>query len=158
MFKSLPIARAIHRLADLPESTLTYPRDTVTLGWEERLKARARRQSDQGFEFATALPRGTLLRNGDFFMFEAPALVVGVAERAEPVFVIRPKTPQEWALFGYHIGNSHQPVMISNAEIVCPDVPGMEQVLTYHGIEFSRADRAFTPVSLVVDHQHQLAR
>lgn len=158
MFKSLPIAKEAHRQDTLPPAVLGYPRDTVTLGWEERLKARARRQSDLGFEFATALPRGTVLREGHCFVFDAPPLLVRVVECAEPVFVIRPRTQQEWAIFSYHIGNSHQPVMFSDDEIVCPDVPGMEQVLTYHGIEVSRANRAFTPVGLVANHQHELPR
>ncbi len=42
------------------------------------------------------------------------------------------------ALFAYHIGNSHQPVMIADDAIVCPDALGMEQVLTYHAIPFLR--------------------
>jgi urease accessory protein UreE len=111
-----------------------------------------------GFEFATALARGTVLRAGDCFIFDAARLVVRVVERAESVFVIRPQTQREWALFGYHIGNSHQPIMLLDDEIVCADVPGMEQVLTYHAIPFSRSDRGFTPVGLVLDHQHQLSR
>lgn len=157
MFKSLPVAKEVHRPDALSGAALVYPRDTVTLGWEERLKARARRRSDLGFEFATALPRGTVLGEGDCFIFDAP-LVVSVIERAEPVFVIRPQTKREWALFGYHIGNSHQPVMVLDDQIVCAEVPGMEQMLTYHAIPFSRARRGFTPVSLVLNHQHQLSR
>lgn len=158
VFKPLPVAKEVHRQDVLPDAALAYPRDTLTLGWEERLRTRARRQSDLGFAFATALPRGTVLRQGHCFVFDASPLVVWVVERAEPVFVIRPQTRQEWALFGYHIGNSHQPVMLSGDEIVCAEVPGMEQVLTYHGIGFSRSHRAFTPVSLVLDHQHQYSR
>ncbi len=49
---------------------------TSTLGWEERLKVRARRESDTGFEFATALPRGTVLRDGDCFVFDDLKIVV----------------------------------------------------------------------------------
>jgi urease accessory protein UreE len=158
MFKSIPIAKEVHRPDLLSGAALAYPRDTVTLGWEERLKARSRRQSDLGFEFATALARGTVVRAGDCFIFDAARLVVRVVERAEPVFVIRPQTQREWALFGYHIGNSHQPIMLLDDEIVCADVPGMEQVLTYHAIPFSRSARGFTPVGLVLDHQHQLSR
>lgn len=158
MFTSLPVAKEIYRPDALPGTVVRYPRDTVTLGWEDRLKARARRQSDRGFEFATTLARGTVLRQGDCFIFDVPPLIVGVIERAEPVLVIRPEGRDAWALFAYHIGNSHQPMMIADDGIVCADSPGMEQVLRYHGIVFSREVRSFTPVGQIPEHQHQLSR
>ncbi len=160
VFKSIPVARETFPADALPESARAYGRDTITLGWGERLKARGRRQSDGGLEFGTALPRGTTLRGGDCFVLEGAAIVVAVAERLEPVFVIEPRTPAEWGLFAYCIGNSHQPLMLTAAAIVCPEVTGMEQVLTYHGIPFSRATRAFTPVGpgVEVGHQHSPER
>jgi len=158
VFKSLPLAKEVHRLSALPVAARGYARDRVTLGWEDRVKGRGRRRSDLGFEFATTLPRGTVLRDGDCFVFDGPPLVVVVVERAESVFVIRPDTGHDFALFAYHIGNSHQPLMLADAAIVCPDAPGMEQVLVYHGIPFSRELRPFTPIGHIPDHQHQLSR
>lgn len=158
MFTSLPVAKEIYQSDALPGAALRYARDTVTLGWEDRVKGRARRRSDLGFEFATTLARGTVLRKGDCFVFDGPRLVVCVMERPEPVFVIRPKTRRECGLFAYHIGNSHQPVMIADDAIVCIDGPGMEQVLAYHGIPFSREARPFMPVGQIPEHQHQLSR
>ena len=142
----------------MPPTAAGYLRETLTLGWEERLRARARRVSDQGFEFATVLERGQVLRDGDCFVFDHPGRVVRVIEQAEPVFVVRPRTARESALFTYHIGNSHQPMMLVNAEVVCPDVQGMEQVLRYHGIPFVRERRPFTPVGQIPDHHHQVTR
>src|SRR5262245_32544652 len=113
IFQSMPVAGAVHRVDELPLPAAKYRQDTVTLGWEDRVKTRARRRSDAGFEFATALARGTVLRDGDCFVFEAPPVVVRVAEAAEAVLVIRPQTSQDWALFAYHIGNSHQPIMLA---------------------------------------------
>lgn len=155
MFRSVPIAHEV-----LPAgSGAVRPgqHDTVTLGWEERLKSRARRRSDSGFEFATALARGTVLRAGDCFVFDQPVKVVEVVEQEEPVFVVRPGSPQEWALFSYHIGNSHQPLMLGESEIICPDISGMEQVLMYHSIPYTRAVRPFTPVGQLSAHQHRPA-
>ena len=61
----------------------------------------------------------------------------------EPVFVIEPRSRAEWGLFAYHIGNRHQPVMITERAIVCPDVPGVEQLLTQHAHPvFTRVDAA----------------
>jgi urease accessory protein len=158
LFGAIPTARDVYRTEALPERARRYGRDTLTLAWEARLKGRARRRSDAGVEFATVLPRGTQLVEGDCLLLDSARLVVRVVERPEPVFVVRPLTSREWALFGYHIGNSHQPIMILDDAIVCADVPGMEQVLTYHAIPFSRSHRCFTPVSAVADHRHQLSR
>ncbi len=157
VFKSLPVAHDVHRADALPQEALGYARDTLTLGWEDRLKIRARRITDAGVEFATALPRATVLREGDCFILHALRLVVRLVERAEPVFVIRPATAQESALFAYHIGNSHQPLMLVDQEIVCPDILGVAQVLDHHGIPFVRADRAFTPVGQVSSHRHPVS-
>src|SRR5688572_1191142 len=109
LFKPLPVAHELHAAGALPERACRYSRDTMTLGWEERMKARGRRRSDAGFEFGTALPRGTVLGDGDGFVFDDHQIVVLVAAREEAVFVVQPRTTSEWGLFAYYIGNSHQP-------------------------------------------------
>lgn len=149
-FRSVPIVRSVVRAQQLPG--VPPHRDTITLDWEDRLRTRARRRSDGGVEFATALPRGTVLRAGDGFL--VGDVLVEVVELEEPVLIVEPKTPTEWALFAYQIGNSHQPIMITDTAIVCPVVPGMEGVLRYHNIPFTRAERPFTPVTVTVDHRH----
>ena len=156
MFRSIPIVTARHR----PDATRVplagYRRETITLGWEDRLRIRARRTSDQGFEFGTALERGTVLAGGDLFVFDAQQVVVEVREKLEPVFVIRPAAPEAWGRFAYHIGNSHQPLMVGTGALICADLPGMEQVLRYHSIPFTREMMAFTPVGQIPDHQHAI--
>lgn len=158
MFKSLPVAKTINPLDRLSGAVLGFARDTVTLEWEERLRARARRRSDLGFEFATALPRGTVLRQDDCFVFDAHRTIVRVVELEEPMLVVRPKDHREWGVFAYHIGNSHQPVMIVDEAIICPDALGMDQLMTYHAIPFVRERRRFTPLGQLSDHQHQVTR
>jgi urease accessory protein len=155
VFRSLPVVRAVCAAEALPESALGYARDTITLGWEDRMKARGRRRTDGGVEFGTTLPRGTVLRGGDCLVVDQDRLIVTVVTLDEPVFVITPVSAAEWGLFGYHIGNSHQPLMFTDREIVCPDVPGMEQVLGYHRIPYTREMRAFAPVTQAPTHQHQ---
>lgn len=154
-FKSLPIARELHRADALPAAAHAYASDTITLGWEERLRARGRRRSDAGIEFGAALERGIVLRAGDCFVLDQISTVVIVAERPEAVFVIEPSTPAEWALFGYHIGNCHQPLMVTDEGIVCADLPGMKEALDYHGIPFTRRIQPFTPAVDRAAHTHQ---
>ncbi len=139
---------------ELPARAGGYARDCVTLGWEDRTYVYGRRRTDGGVEFGTSLPRGTVLRQGHWLVLDAERVVVAVVEREEAVFVVEPRTASEWALFAYHIGNRHQPVMITDAALVCPDIDGVEPLLRQHRMPYTRALRAFTPVATVAGHQH----
>jgi urease accessory protein len=154
-FKSLPIARTIYQAENLPGAAREYAADTATLGWEERLRTRGRRMSDGGVMFGTTLARGTVLRGGDCFVLDQIATVVTVVEMPEAVFVVAPRTPSEWALFAYHIGNCHQPLMVTDEALICADLPGMKEVLDYHRIPFTCRVQPFTPVVDAAAHTHR---
>ena len=139
---------------ELSGAARAFARDTVTLGWEDRTHVHGRRRTDGGVEFGTALPRGTVLRAGDCLSLDAERLLVTIVERDEPVFVIEPRHAAEWALFAYHIGNRHQPLMITEHALVCPDVPGMEALLQQHHMPYTRSMRPFTPAATVAGHSH----
>ena len=55
-------------------------------------------------------------------------------------------------MFAYHIGNRHQPLLITDTGIVCPDVAGVEQLRAQQHIPFACATIAFTPASPVSGH------
>jgi urease accessory protein len=150
----MTIIERVYRERELPEPVRGFGRDTVTLGWEERSRAHALRRTDNGVEFGTSLPRGTVLRGGDCLVLDDERLVVAVAERLEQVFLVEPRSASEWALFAYHIGNRHQPLMITDEALVCPDAPGVEQVLQQHQMPYTRATRTFTPATAVAGHSH----
>src|SRR3954462_4897056 len=139
---------------EVPQIAGGYGRDTVTLGWEERTHVHGRRRTDGGVEFGTSLLRGTVLRAGDLLVLDAERLIVAIVERPERVFVVEPATPHDWGLFAYHIGNRRQPVMVTAGALVCPDVPGVEQLLQQHRMPYTRAMMAFTPAATVAGHQH----
>jgi urease accessory protein len=143
----------VHQSA-LPATVRDYQRDTLTLGWEDRLQAHGRRRSDGGTELALSLPRGSVLRGGDCFVLDDLRLVITVVERPEQVFVIEPRSASEWALYAYHIGNRHQPLMVTERSLVCPDVPGVEQLLHQQQIPHRRALLPFTPATAVAGHHH----
>jgi urease accessory protein len=150
----MTIIERVYREGTLPATARGFARDTATLGWEERTRAHARRTTDNGVEFATSLPRGSVLGGGDCLVLDDERLVVVVVERLEPVLLVEPRSASEWALFAYHIGNRHQPLMISDEALVCPDLPGVEQVLQQHHMPYTRARRAFTPATAVAGHSH----
>jgi urease accessory protein len=146
------VIEQIHREDALPAAARGYTRDMITLGWEDRLHVRGSRRSVAGLAFGLALPCGTILRDGDCLVVEEAATVVVVVERPEPVFLIEPHTPQECGLYAYHIGNRHQPLMITETGIVCPDVAGVEHLLEQQRIPFARTTLPFTPAASVANH------
>ena len=148
------IIERIFREPEVPGEAREYRRDSITLGWEDRTHVHGRRRTDGGVEFGTSLPRGTVLRGGDCFVLDEARVVVAVVERPEAVFVIEPRSAPEWALFAYHIGNRHQPVMITDRSLVCPDVPGVEQLLQQHRMPYRRDTLPFTPAATVAAHSH----
>jgi urease accessory protein len=150
----LIVIEQTHREDALPATTHHYARDTMTLGWEDRLRVHGRRRSDGGVAFGLFLPRGTILRGGDCLIVDEAKTVVLVVERPEPVFLIEPRTPQKWGLFAYHIGNRHQPLMITETAILCPDVADVEQLLEQRRIPFARTTHPFTPATSVASHDH----
>jgi urease accessory protein UreE len=147
VFRTIPTAESVHRADVLPDSTGGFARDRIVLGWEERQKTRGRRVTEGGVEFGLALPRGSVLRTGDSLILESISTIVEIVERLEPAFFIAPRSPAEWGLFAYHIGNGHQPLMITEHGLVCPEVPGVELLLQYHRIPYERTQVAFTPTA-----------
>jgi len=151
----MTVVDRVYRHTEIPEHARSYARQTITLGWEARTHVHGRRVTDSGVEFGTSLPRGTVLGDRDCFVLDEECLVVSVVARAEPVFVIEPRDARDSVLFAYHIGNRHQPLMIAGGALVCPDAPGVEQLLQQHRMPYTRAMRPFTPVATVVaGHQH----
>jgi len=148
------VVERVYRESELPDACRSYARDTVTLGWEDRTHVHGRRRTDGGVDFGTSLPRGTVLRAGDCFVIDDARVIATVVERPEPVFVVEPRSAPEWALFAYHIGNRHQPVMITDRALVCPDVPGVEQLLQQHRMPYTRGMLPFTPAATVAAHHH----
>jgi urease accessory protein len=148
------VVERVYRETELADASRDYARDTVTLGWEDRTHVHGRRRTDGGVEFGTSLPRGTVLRAGDCFVIDEARLIVAVVEQPEPVFVVEPRSAPEWALFAYHIGNRHQPVMITDRALVCLDVPGVEPLLQQHQMPYTRAMLPFTPAATVAAHHH----
>src|SRR5687768_2689818 len=98
-FTAPPLAAEIHHGSDPPAHALGYTRDSITLAWEDRLRGRGRRRSDGGLEFATALPRGTVLGAGDWLMVHDRRTAVAVIEREEAVFIIEPASAAEWGRY-----------------------------------------------------------
>ena len=44
--------------------------------------------------------------------------------------------------------------MLTDRSIVCPDIPGVEQLLDQQHIPYTRATLPFTPATAVAGHHH----
>lgn len=150
----MTIIERIHSTAEAEIHGRGYGSETMTLGWEDRTRVHGRQRTDGGVDFGVQLPRGTVLREGDCLLLDAERLVVSIVESPEPVLVIQPANGAEWALCAYHIGNRHQPLMVTERAILCPDAPSLEALLQQHRIAFTRATLPFTPVAGAAAHAH----
>ena len=131
-----------------------FRRDTITLTWEDRRQGHGKRRSDNGTEFAISLPSGTILKGGDCLVLQDAQAIVEVREASEPVFVIRPKTPHDWAYYAYHVGNRHQQVMIGSDELIFLQSPAVRSLLDQLQVHFTTDKRPFTAALANVGHSH----
>jgi len=131
-----------------------YLQDTLTLTFEDRRQGHGKRRSDGGVEFAISLPTGTVLKGGDCMVLAPERTVVTIQEAPEAVYVVRPKTPQEWAYYAYHVGNRHQQVMIGETELIFLQNPAVRSVLEQLHIHFHTDTRPFTAALASVGHSH----
>src|SRR5690349_10934109 len=131
-----------------------YRRDTLTLTFDDRRQGHGKRRTDGGVEFAISLPIGTVLKGGDCLVLAPERLIVEVREAPEAVYVVQPKTPQEWAYYAYHVGNRHQQVMIGETELIFLQNPAVRSLLEQLHVHFDLAERPFTAALANVGHSH----
>lgn len=129
-----------------------YRRDTLSLTWEDRRRGHGRRRSDSGVEFAISLPSGIILKSGDALVLDSEQTIVAVREIPEPVYLVKPETPQQWAFYAYHVGNRHQQVMIAESELVFLQNPSVRSLLEQLHVPFTTSERPFTAALASVGH------
>jgi urease accessory protein UreE len=95
-----------------------------------------------------------VLKAGDFLVLEAERVIVTVREALEPVYVISPATPQEWAYFAYQIGNRHQSVMIGETELIFQQTAAVRSLLDQLRVQYKSDTRPFTAALAHIGHSH----
>jgi urease accessory protein UreE len=150
----MTIVEQIHSAADLGPQYNGYRQDTLTLPWEERRQGHGKRRSDSGLEFAVSLPGGTVLKAGDCMILGPEQTIVMVREALEAVYIVRPKTQQEWAYYAYQVGNRHQQVMIGEEELIFLQNAAVRGLLEQLHVHFETGERPFTAALANVGHSH----
>ena len=150
----MTIVEQIVHAADIDSRYSRYRHETLTLTWEQRRQGHGRRTTDAGLEFAVSLPHGTVLKGGDLMILEAEQAIVRIQETPEPVYIVRPKTSQDWAYYAYHVGNRHQEVMIGESELIFLQNPAVRSLLEQLHVHFETSQRPFTAALVNVGHSH----
>jgi len=150
----MTIVEKIWATASVSAQYPNYPHDTVTLTWEERRQGHGKRRSDGGIMFAISLPDGAILKSGDCFILEAEKTIVKVREALEPVYIVRPESPKQWAFYAYHVGNRHQAVMIGERELILLQNPAVRSLLEQLKVTYSADSRSFSGALALAGHTH----
>jgi urease accessory protein len=87
------------------------PRGKLELPFDLRQKSRLRTALTSGEEVALALPRGMVLRGGDWVV-ATDGRVIEVVARPEQVLHVLCTSPLALARAAYHLGNRHVPVQL----------------------------------------------
>src|SRR3954452_16175936 len=91
-----------------------YPvdiRDRLELPFDRRQKTRQRATLVSGEEVAIELPRGQVMRGGDWVV-ASDGRVIEVVASAERVLHVECDSPEALARAAYHLGNRHVPVQV----------------------------------------------
>jgi urease accessory protein len=116
--------------------------DELDLTAEERDRAHLRARSRGNRELIISLPRGAELHHGDVVYIEGGVAVVVVAA-PEDVLEVSPRTPREWALAAYQLGNLHRPARFLPDAILTPYDRSSAETLRALGVATHRVKRGF---------------
>ena len=129
--------------------------DELDLTAEERERAHLRARSRSNRELIISLPRGAELHDGDVVYVDDGVAVVVVAA-AEDVLEVSPRTPREWALAAYQLGNLHRPARFLPDAILTPYDRSSAEMLRALGVATRRVKRGLVGerCTALTHHRH----
>lgn len=117
---------------------------TLTLTFERRARSRQRAVLDDGSAALLALPRGTLLRDGDRIA-DAGGFAVRIRAAPEPVSTAASADPVALLRAAYHLGNRHIAVQIGPGWLRYLHDHVLDDMLRTQGLEVGLARLPFEP-------------
>lgn len=116
----------------------------LRLPFERRQKSRQRATLISGEEVAIELPRGQVMRGGDWVIASDGRAIEVVAE-PERVLHIECETPQALARAAYHLGNRHVPVEVGEGWLRIAEDHVLARMLEVLGARVSMIEVPFEP-------------
>ncbi len=117
---------------------------TVTLAFELRQKARLKTKLDSGEEVGLMLPRGLVLRGGDYLRSDEGTIAKVVAA-LEEVSVANSPDKLLLAKASYHLGNRHMPLQIEKNSLIYLKDHVLDEMVANLGLSITHEMRAFEP-------------
>jgi urease accessory protein len=118
--------------------------DQLMLPFERRQKSRQRATLVSGEEVAIELPRGEVLRGGDW-VISSDGRAIEVLAQAERVLHIECDSPQALARAAYHLGNRHVPVQVGEGWLRIAEDHVLARMLDALGAKTSVMEAPFEP-------------
>lgn len=126
------------------EANASTSNGKLTLPIEQRVRSRLRAKLDDGRDAGLFLPRGTLLRGGDF-LSSIDGTIIEVVSAEETVSTIYCKDTTLLARAAYHLGNRHIPLQVEEGWLRYQHDHVLDDMLVQMGLEIKVEQAAFEP-------------
>ncbi|MGZ5073668.1 MAG: urease accessory protein UreE [Usitatibacter sp.] len=137
-----------------PDPVYGAVRGRLELPFERRQKSRQRATLVSGEEVAIELPRGELLRGGDWVLASDGRVIEVVAQR-EKVLHVLCATPKALARVAYHLGNRHVAVQVGDGWLRIAADHVLEEMLRGLGAIVMALEAPFEPEAGAYGQQHR---
>lgn len=132
------------RLPMKPHEQYAKPGGELLLPFDLRQKSRQRARLVSGEEVAIELPRGQVLRGGDW-VIASDGRAIEVVAAVEKVLHVECDSPQALARAAYHLGNRHVPVQVGDGWLRIAADHVLARMLEGLGARLTPMDAAFEP-------------
>jgi len=120
---------------------------TLTLNFDLRQKHSLRITMGNGKEILLSLPRGSVLRDGEYLCAD-DGTVVQVRAEAEPVSMVHIKDNTLLAKMAYQLGARHFPVQIGCHWLRYKPHPVIDELIKTHGLPVEQLNAPFEPENI----------
>jgi len=124
---------------------------TLTLPFDTRQKSRFRASCDNGIELGVKLPRGQVLRDGEYLQ-AVDGQVICVKAADETVSEAHTTDALLLARVCYHLGNRHVPLQISNGFVRYVHDHVLDDMVKSLGINIKVTEAPFEPEAGAYGH------
>ena len=118
--------------------------DRLQLPFDKRQKTRQRATLVSGEEVAIELPRGQVMRGGDWVV-ASDGRVIEVVASPEKVLHVECESPEALARAAYHLGNRHVPVQVGAGWLRIVEDHVLARMLEVLGATIARIEAPFEP-------------
>ena len=132
------------------------PDAEATLPYDLRIKSRLRLTLDSGEPIGFLLPRGTVLRGGDFLRDEMGRFI-RINAAPEQVSTVLASSSMVLARIAYHLGNRHVPVQVGDGWLRYASDHVLDHMVRGLGGEITTEAAPFEPEDGAYAHSHSAA-